>query len=260
MKNFEIKMSSNPVRVTTFHLPPFAMKKDSELIGRDIEIIKALSKMLKFKVEFDFLQGNIPWGYLYDNGTGTGAIAQLLNNKTDIILGDYFLKLDRLKYFDACYPYFESKFVYIIPPPKRFSSFEKLSQPFQLDVWLTLCAFLLIGVFGITLVKLSRENLQNLVFGSKNSSPFTNMFLIILGMTQPVIPTKGFARFFLMMFILFCMVMRSIYEGSLFLFLQSDSTHREVKSVNDMLERNYEFYIGKSFVDLIHADSPLNHR
>lgn len=249
-----------PVRVTTFHLRPFVMKEGSELIGRDVLLMKALSRALRFKLDVEFLEGNIPWGYLLDNGTGTGAIAKLLNNETDIIVGDYFLKMDRLKFFDSSKPYFESQFAFIIPPPSKFASFEKLFQPFKLAVWIALIVCCVIGVSVILLINRSSQHIKALVYGEKTKTPLTNMLLVILGGSQPNVPTKFFARFILMLFIIFTLVMRSIYLGSMFKFLQSDESHSEVKSVDDMMEKNFKFHIGKSFHELIQEESNIYQR
>lgn len=253
-------MHGCPVKVSTFGLSPFVMKKDTMLLGRDIELIKTISEALRFTLVFDYIEGNIPWGYLFENGTGTGAIAKLMNNETDVILGDYFLKLDRLKYFDSSEPYFSSQLVFIIPPPDKFSAFQKLSQPFELNVWASLIACYLVGIIFILLANRMSTKFRKLVFGSVNSTPITNMISITLGLTQTVIPSCGLSRFLFILFIMFCMVMRTIYQGSLYRFLQSDGTVKGVKSFDDLIEKNFKFYIGKSFEELIHEHSELSQR
>lgn len=203
------------------------------------------------------IDGDIPWGYLYENGTGTGAIKKLLNNETDIILGDYFLKQDRLKVFDSMDPYFESQFVYIIPPPSKLSSFEKLFQPFNLHVWITVLACYLIGTLFILIVNRLSQKARRLFFGHETTSPFTNMFLILLGSSQTIVPSNSFPRLLLMTFIIFCMVIRTIFQGSLYRFLQSDGSRSQVSSVDEMLDENFDFHIGKSYENMISETSSM---
>lgn len=50
-------------------------------------------------------------------------------------------------------------------------------------------------------------------------------------------------HFLLMTFILFGLVIRNLFQRSLFQFLQTDSQHPEVQSVDEMLEQAFKFYI-----------------
>lgn len=63
------------------------------LVGREVKIVEELSKSLKFHAKFQLNVG----GILYENGTATGSIGDLLNKNVDFIIADYSLKLLRLK-------------------------------------------------------------------------------------------------------------------------------------------------------------------
>lgn len=188
-------------------------------------------------------------GYLYPNRSGSGALLKLLDNETDILLGDFFLKLDRLVFFDSSVSYFESPFGFVIPQPSKLSSFEKLAQPFEAAVWLALIFCVSSGVVVIFIINSCSKNLKIIVIGT--SSPISNLFLILLGYSQPSTPKTNFARFILMLFIIFSLVMRSIYQGSLYNFLQSERSDIEIKSFDEMVTKNFKFMIGKSNMQLI---------
>ena len=249
-----------PIRVTTFENSRYVMKKGGKLSGRDYDLIKTIAKTLRFKLELELLRGDIPWGYLFENGTGTGAIEKLLNNKADIIFGDYFLKLDRMKYFDHSVPYFTSRLIYVIPPPAPFSSFKKLSQPFQQNVWICLIFFYITAALSIIAVSQLSSKIKSIVFGFNITSPFTNMILITLGITQPKVPQGSFSRTIFLMFIMFCLVMRSSYQGSLYRFLQSNGLYEELKSFDDLIDKDFNFYIGTSFKEMTHDNPTFNKR
>lgn len=249
-----------PIKVTTFYMAPFVMLKKQELVGRDADLMKTLSQVLNFKLEIELMNGTIPWGYLNANGTGTGAISKLLNNETDLIIGDYFLKSDRKKFFDNSDPYFESHLIFVVPVAEKLSSFEKLFQPFELEVWILFFGFCTAGIFVILIVNQISKKTRQIVFGFNVHSPISNMLQIVLGHSQPILPDKTFARFILMLFVMFNLVMRSIYQGSLYRFLQSEESHKQVKSLEELYERNFKFYIGQSFQDLIPEASMMFER
>lgn len=253
-------MKNCPVRVSTFQNSAFVIKKGNLLSGRDIDLINTISKALNFTLDLQLVEGGEPWGYLYENGTGTGAIAKLLNNETDLIFGDYFLKLDRLTWFDNTVAYFTSRLVYVIPPSAPFSSFQKLSAPFRKNVWISLLAFYTMATLSILVIKRLSVEVKNIVFGSKAHYPFTNMILITLGMSQRKEPRGRFARTVFILFLMFCLVIRSVYQGSLYRFLQSDGPGREIKSFDDLIKKDFKFYIGTGFKEMGHSNPEFYRR
>ena len=47
----------------------------------------------------------------------------------------------------------------------------------------------------------------------------------------------------MMNFVLFCLVQRTLYQGSLFKFLQSDVRGKEIESLDEMVDKKYIFYM-----------------
>lgn len=150
--------------------------------------------------------------------------------------------------------------VFIIPPPAKFSSFEKLSQPFQNTVWITLVACYLLGVGLIILIIKFASRVNERVFGAEVKSPLMDLLVITFGLSQPTLPSKCAPRFILIQIVVFFLVIRSAYQGSLYRFLQSDEVHVDVKSFHELIEKDYKFYIGKSFADLIQQQTNLKQR
>lgn len=94
-----------PIVVGAPQLKPFIMFKNNEIVGRDIELAKAIAQALNFKLQLSFLNYSQSYGILYDNGSATGAIKDLMDSKSDMIVGDYFLKFGRLVYLDSSKSY-----------------------------------------------------------------------------------------------------------------------------------------------------------
>lgn len=53
---------------------------------------------------------------------------------------------------------------------------------------------------------------------------------------------RNFARFLLMLYILFCMIIRTAYQGKQFEFLQNEMRPADVKTISEMISRNFSFY------------------
>jgi hypothetical protein len=95
------------------------------------------------------------------------------------------------------------------------------------------------------------------VFGKNVKSPVMNMAVAIFGLQQTVLPARNFSRFILMMFLIFCLVNRNVYQGALYLFLQSDGRHKDIKSVDEMEEMNFNYYVFESYIDIVHNQSRI---
>jgi len=241
-----------PVRVATFlRCPAVCPGKSNKKTGFDMSLLMGLSRSLKFTVHENFLQGDEQWGKVYENGTTTGAISKVANDEVDLTIGNFLLRPSRTKYMNNSVPYFSYPIVFIIPPGKRLSAYEKLLQPFEYLVWVILASTFLMGISIIFILNFQSKTVKAFVFGRGIESPYTNMLIAIFGGSQRVLPRRNFSRFLLTMFLVLCLVKRNVYQGSLYLFLQSDGRAKEVQSIDQMIDQHYEFYMFESYTDLV---------
>lgn len=245
-----------PLRVTTFNSDIAVIKetlKDGSIIihGHEIKIIETLAEKLNFTVALNFRDGFEQWGEVFENGTGTKALGELINNQTDIVIGDFFVKPVRMKSLDISDVYLNYPVILVTLKGEKLTSMEKLLQPFQPIVWVILLITFSIGLLVISIINCKYKQLKSFVYGADNRRPVMNMLIVIFGSQQPKLPKRNFARFILMMFIILCLVMRSIYQGSLYKFLQSDGRHKEPQSIQEMNDKKFTFLIYESNNDVI---------
>lgn len=244
-----------PVVVNTPNWEPFSYLKNNETFGRDIDLIKALSETLNFTLDLTILTELASWGMIFDNGTATGAIKNVIEARTDIIIGDYYLRPLRLKFMDASVPYFNADIVFIIPPGRNLKSIEKLIQPFSRTVWIVLGVSLFISFIFVSMINLKK----NRVFGSRISA-LSLILSIVFAVSIPRQPRRSFARLLLMAFVIFCLVNQAVYQGLLFKFLQLDSKVKEVQSIDDMIEQGFMFYSFDSMYEMIQFEKRITDR
>jgi hypothetical protein len=250
------QLNNCSVRVTTFedktttHITDFA-DGSFKIDGPYIDLLRVISQQLNFSVNFNVLREPSPWGLIYKNETMTGALKLLHEKKTDISLGFYYLRLNRINHFDRSSILFATPLVLVVPPGRRFTSLEKLLQPFNRTVWVLLVVMFITGIFIMLLLHLKFKSHKSLVYGQKVNYPGLNMMAAILGLSQSVLPRRNFPRILLMMFLLFCLVMRNTYQGLLYKFIQSNNRHKEVQSFTEMIHQNFTFYTYESELDLI---------
>lgn len=156
----------------------------------------------------------------------------------------------RNRYMSSTVTYYLSPFIMVIPPGKEFSAFESLLRPFKFYVWLFLLIIIIIAIATIFYItKFQSKFVRNILIGDNNRSPILYLYQIILGVSTPYLPHGNFARYMLMMFLLFCFVIRTMYQGLLFEFLQSNARELEVQSINEMISKKFLFYMVPSALE-----------
>lgn len=254
-KNFEFfpkKLTNfhlHPVKVATFYYPPITMREElsngtHRFYGSEMDLIYALASSLNFTVEMNFVNKTGASGILHDNGTATGFLKQTIDGEVDVLIGFYYLTFLRTQFLSFTDSHYSIPLVIMIPFGQPFSAFEKLFVPLQTSVWIVLLITSLGGMFVISVIHFQRnESIKKFIFGENFQNPYMSMLIVAMGSDLKVLPRRNFARSLLMMFMLFCLVLRSIYQGSLFLVLQKDGRHPEVRSIDEMMEKSFVFYI-----------------
>lgn len=219
--------------------------------GYDYELISLLSKLMNFEIELEFTSKSKSYGQIFENGSSTGTIKKLMDGEADFIVGNLFLMTTRMKFMSSTLSYTSMPIVLIIPPGKAFTSFEKLFKPFRISVWFYVIAVVVIGFIVICLTKSQSKSVQNFVFGEGVSYQNLNMLLIFVGGSQHFLPRYNFSRFILMSFILFCLVGRTLYQGSLYTFMQTDNRAPQIATIDGLVEEGFNFYMYNTYQEFV---------
>jgi hypothetical protein len=252
-----------PLKVTTFEsLAPSVLRIDYpngtyHLHGRDVDVFKTLAETFNFKLNVTYLQEYGGWGYLYPNGSATGSMGRAIRRETDFSIGNLLLIYERSIYMSHSVGYFLETLIFMIPPGKELSSLVKLIRPFGFVVWIVLFITLILCLVIIALLELMPRKIREFVYGTGVNTPFLNILSGIFGLSQHKVPQRNFARTLLMIFVLFCLVIRTLYQGSLFKFLQVDDRVPEPKTIEEMSERNLKFFVIKTWNDFTKNNSVL---
>lgn len=239
-----------PIRFGIYINLPFIMANNDDRCdlrnfkGRDIFLLKALAKALNFTVDFK----------AFETQDLRPTIASLQDNTSDVIIGDFFLRYDRLLTLDSSAVYYSAELGFIVPNGRHFTSLESFSNSFQLNVWILITTTLFIAVFIICAIKFQPLRVRNFVFGSTVHSPLFNLFEIVFGISQKRLPARNFARFILTCFILFCLVIRSLYQGAAYHFLKSDMHRKAVETIDEIVEQDFLIYVFNETVNIVNHE------
>lgn len=224
--------------------------------GSDINLIETLSELMNFTLNiYDDTEG-----YFYENGTSTGPLKRLLDSEAELSISTWLLKKSRLKYFDSSIPYTFDSVILIVPPGRELTSFEKIVFTFSPNLWMSLIACICIGCFVIFVTRQQSQFVQNFVFGTRVTTPYLNFFVGLIGSSQNVLPKGNFARYLLMMLLMFSLIIRTLYQGAYFRILQTRVRHEEVTSIEEMIDRNFKFYLFSGVIDLFQGNEAVKLR
>lgn len=227
------------------------------LSGRDITLLECLANKLNFKINYSFI-GDV--GSLLDNGTSFGCIHELMENRADLIIADFWLNIKRLSLMDATFPYVSEILVFIIPPGESYTNFEKMIRPFSFIIWMLISICLIVGLVAIIITKRQSIEVRDFFFGVKVKEPILNLIRIIFGVAQTVQPHRNFSRFLLMNSLLLFLIIRTLYQASLYQILNSDDHNKIVQSIDEMIEKDFKFYASLGTVDVLTSYSSLENR
>lgn len=111
------------------------------------------------------------------------------------------------------YPLFELDLSLLVSAGEEYTPFEKLFLPFDYGTWIALGVKFSIGICTILIIKCFGARCQVFVFGSKVQTPIFNLLVAFFAQSQQIQPSTNFARYVLMMYILFSMIIRTGYQG-----------------------------------------------
>lgn len=248
-----------PIRViiATKSEPYIILGENQKHSGRDIELMEELAASLNFKIEYIILEDK---GFLLDNGTAGGIFKLLQNGSGDLTICDMWITKNRAKFFDATTGYIRDDIIFVIPPRSELSAFEKMIYPLDAETWVLLTICFAIGFLVIFVVTLQKKSVQIFVFGEYERYPFLTMFALFVGGSQLRTPTRNFARFILLVYLTFAMVIRTAYEGAMYQFMQSDKKYKEPQTVEDLIELDYKFNVLAVSMELFEHFSGLQKR
>lgn len=155
-------------------------------------------------------------------------------------LNHYAFVSTRSKWFFTR-PYLFVRSCLALPPGKEYSVYEKLHLPFDRYTWFLIVFTFFVAYTTVFIVNRFERSVQKFVFGSRVTTPGTNILRVFFGDPQHILPGRNFARLLFMFFALYCIIMRTAYQGKMFEFMKKNITKPELQSIEDMIENNYTF-------------------
>lgn len=104
-------------------------------------------------------------------------------------------------------------FFFMISPPKKLTNWEKVLLPFDFDTWKFLMITFGVAFLLVFVINKMPNKVKDVVYGERVRMAAYNIVGTFFGIGQLQLPEGNFARILLMVFILFCLIIRTAYQG-----------------------------------------------
>ncbi|KAG5668717.1 hypothetical protein PVAND_016645 [Polypedilum vanderplanki] len=144
----------------------------------------------------------------------------------------------------------------IVTDGELFTDYEKLLLPFDKTTWILLIGTFFVKFMIIFIVNQNKSGqLQKIIFVKGINFPALNVVSTFFGIPQARLPKNSFARFVLMMLIIFCLIIRTAYQGVLFDYMNSDMRKPRAKTIDEVFEKNFTILSHKSHIGNLFVES-----
>lgn len=188
------------------------------------------AQVIKEKGSADFDRSNKLKGFIIDLST---AIAQkgnfsinfqlrdIFENRNNKTLprqnfGFYYLETNTMyihKFNHITSTFSENKHIFVVTPNEKYTNWEKVMLPFDADTWKYLGVTFSLAFLMVIIVKFLPDFIRILIYGEGVRHPAFNILGTFFGIGQLKLPMGNFARILLIFFIIFCLVIRTAYQG-----------------------------------------------
>ena len=84
--------------------------------------------------------------------------------------------------------------------------------------------------------------IQNGIFGKNVKTPTLNIVSTFFGIPQFKLPASHIPRFILIIFVFFCLVIRTCYQSKLFEFLTSTPRRSPPQTIQELKDNDFKIY------------------
>jgi hypothetical protein len=132
-----------------------------------------------------------------------------------------------------------------VPAGEPYTMLEKMFLMFDKLTWICIGVTLGGSLVVIQLINLMSIKIKNFVFGRDVRTPTLNLASTFLAGGQHRLPGRNFARFLLMSFIMWSVIIRTCYQSILYKNLQQDMRKPMIKTFDQLNENNFTIMVLK---------------
>ncbi|KAG5671269.1 hypothetical protein PVAND_001475 [Polypedilum vanderplanki] len=216
----------------------FVTSEKPKLNGLVNEIVELMAKSSNFTPHFTV--------FLPDLDERPPIFISLSNYKTSLDLSQILLYgniQNNSDMFQTFRPFTTEEYYFLLSHNDLYSNYEKLLFPFDFLTWV-----FLLFTFGLTfgtifILHYCPKLFKTIIFGKGINKPAYNALGIFFGISQLRLPKESFCRVILIIYIWFCLIIRTCWQSKMFEFMTSDMRKPLPASIEDIRKMNYIYVV-----------------
>ncbi|XP_068202884.1 ionotropic receptor 21a-like [Palaemon carinicauda] len=203
--------------------------------GRDIDIIKTLSRVMNFSIIFMEPPKGERWGECTPNGSLTGMLGMVHRGEADMGATNLFMSITRVRHVDYTKPYDSELSCVLIQNEQPLPSWQGLAFPYQPWMWFSILVTLL--VIGPVMYYLARASAK-LGNEIKKFDSLSYCCYYVFGMhlnePQDKIPRRIHTQVFIAFLWLYTMLITISYSTNLTAFLTVKKSPSGIETIAEL--------------------------
>ncbi|XP_072943470.1 glutamate receptor ionotropic, kainate 3-like, partial [Epargyreus clarus] len=249
------------------HVPSVVVMKTNEsskVSGVEIEILNTLAEKMNFKPKL-YQPFNIEvhkWGYRQRNGSFSGLLGEMAEDKADVALGNLQYTPYHLELTDLSIPYTSQCWTFLTPEALSDNSWKTLILPFKLYLWIAVLLVLLVtgtifygmAKYYIHLLDYKNTNRRDNKIAAEKDDPIydvkpvglyvfgeiVNSILYTYGMllvvSLPKLPTGWSIRLLTGWYWLYCILLVVSYRASMTAILANPAPRVTIDTLKELID------------------------
>lgn len=244
--------------VSTLLQPPFFTINAGKPVGMDGELLLLIIEAINSTLVLMTPKFGNGWGLLHEDGNWTGSLGDLYNDIANFSMTSGVITYSRYKTFQMSKEYNALDMVWVTSPAKLKPQWQKLFRPFTLEVHCSIivifCIILAVDMFLKT--KWWEKVRYEMKMEQLTSSVLFHSWMTFMGLPVNSLPKKSILSIIVLMWILFCFIIRTIYEVALIDALKDNVFYPNFENIEDAIKNQYPLGGVPSIKDYF-VDDPL---
>ncbi|XP_055615243.1 uncharacterized protein LOC129761543 [Toxorhynchites rutilus septentrionalis] len=237
-------------RVGSFETRPYTIMDRSsgariKMSGFEGDLLDVLKERLNFDATIYEPPNGEQWGYALKQNS-TGMMRMIQEEEVDFGISCLGISVARNEILKPGIAHYTTALVLAIPKGRPLTAFEKLFRPFTAIIWWMITTMVVGAVIVISMIECKPVSVRDFVYGRGIRTPYLNLIQVFLGVGMHVLPTRNFSRTLLFLWIYFCLVLRTLYQGSMFKYLQQNANLPPSRTLAEIDQTDAYFYVVES--------------
>lgn len=205
--------------------------------GLEIQLLNNVANQLNLTLIYSVDSKIENWGYVFENGTGTGLFETLLNEEADLGIGSLAATVNRLKYLQISETYGFESITWVVPIAPKIPGWLNLVNVYETGTYIIIFfTFFITFLMTFLFSRIKKEESSYNIFGNN----FMNLLAVFMGLSLKYKPRYSASRLAFFSCAFLNLIIGAVYQTTLISFLAKPMYEKQINTVEGIFKNNLE--------------------